>query len=222
MARAILMQQHSRQRPARPLLAMRPLAARRRQQPASLQECLRPRVAPGKAVVPDQMLVEVLGVEVLVAIAIKLLDPLCPSLRNPLRRRLAQPPIVQPLEALFLMALIPAPEGPFAHPQDLPSLRLAQLSPAQRARTVSNFISLNPCSTSVRRIFAPSFGAIQKPDRSCATRTGHIVCYRQVRASYSLPEQMRRIVLIAGQSPSRCLRLRVQVSVGRSQCQASS
>src|SRR5207247_4213548 len=51
-------------------------------------------------------------------------------------------------------------------------------SPRQRPRSVANFIALSPCDSSARFILAPSFGAIQKPDRSCVTSTGHIACRR--------------------------------------------
>jgi len=50
--------------------------------------------------------------------------------------------------------------------------------PSQRFKIRTNFISRTPCNTAVRFILAPLPGAIPKPDRSCVTRTGHIVCYR--------------------------------------------
>ncbi len=135
-----------------------------------MQEGLGPAVAPAKAVVADQMLVEVLRRETLVALPIELLHPHRPIHRHPLRRRLAKPPIVQPLETLFLMPLIPAPESPFAHPQDLSSLGLAQLAarPAPPHR-----LELHP-SQSLQHL-CPSH---PRPLVWSNSKTGQIVCYK--------------------------------------------
>jgi hypothetical protein len=65
---------------------------------------LEPRVAPAKAVILHQMLVEVLDGDALIALAVKPLDLLGPIDRNPLARRLAEPPIQQPGFALLLVA----------------------------------------------------------------------------------------------------------------------
>lgn len=75
----------------------------------------------------DQVLVEVLGGEALVALPIEPLDLLRIGVRNPLRRGLAEPPVEEPSLPLLAIALAPAPEGPLAHAEDLRRLQLAQL-----------------------------------------------------------------------------------------------
>ena len=87
------MQQHADQRPARPLLAVDTLARRDRHQLAPMQERLRPAVAEREVVVLDQVLMEMLGGEAVVAFAVELLGPIRPFLRDPLGRRLAQPTV---------------------------------------------------------------------------------------------------------------------------------
>ena len=93
VSRAVLMQHHPRQRPALPLPAMRALARRLRQKPARLQKRLGPCVAPGETVILHQVLMEVLGSEPRITLSVKCLDLLLPVDRNPLPRRLAQPPV---------------------------------------------------------------------------------------------------------------------------------
>ena len=96
-----------------------------------------------------------------------------------LGRRLAKPSIVQPLEALFRMALDDQRRKVRSlTPRISPaSAWLSSPRPASPNRLEASSASILAAPLSVC-IFAPSFGAIQKPDRSCATRTGHIVCYR--------------------------------------------
>jgi hypothetical protein len=69
--RAVLMQQHAAQRPARALLAVRAAARRLGEQPGRLQAQLDPGVAQAEAVVLAQLVVEVLGREAGVALAIQ-------------------------------------------------------------------------------------------------------------------------------------------------------
>ena len=83
--RAVLMQHHPDQGAPRPLLAMGAFACRQRRQPAAMQEALGPGVAERKSVVLHQMLPEVLGVEAGIALPVKLLEPIRPVLRHPLR-----------------------------------------------------------------------------------------------------------------------------------------
>ena len=73
------------------------------------------------------MLVEMLDRETLVALAIKPLHFLRPVDRNPLARRLAEPPVDEPGLAFLLVAARPAPECPLAHPEQLRRLLLIEL-----------------------------------------------------------------------------------------------
>jgi hypothetical protein len=78
-------------------------------------------------VILDEMLVEVLDREALVALAIKPLNLLRPIRRDPPARRLAEPPIDKAGLALLLVTAAPAPERPLAHPKQLRRLRLIEL-----------------------------------------------------------------------------------------------
>ena len=73
------------------------------------------------------MLVEMLDRETLVALAIKPLHFLRPVDRNPLARRLAEPPVDEPGLAFVLVAARPAPECPLAHPEQLRRLLRIEL-----------------------------------------------------------------------------------------------
>lgn len=75
----------------------------------------------------DQVLVKMLGREAKVTLPIQPLDLIGLSVRNPLRRRLAQPPVSQPGLALLAVAFAPAPEASLSYAQDLRRLQLAQL-----------------------------------------------------------------------------------------------
>ena len=163
------MQHHALQRTALALAPMRPATLGLLQQTLGMQEGLRPGVAPAEVVVLHQTLVEMLGREPGVTRAIQHLHFLAPVRGNPLARRLAQPPIQQARLALVLKALAPAPERPLAHPQQFPSLELAQLRglvTAQNAHkldhphTLMGFRPAHP--------FPPRRDQTL-PDRSCAT-----------------------------------------------------
>ena len=122
------MQQHPRQRPARALTPVRPAPRRRLDLAVRLQGQAKPVVAQPKAVLANQLLVEVLGREVPVARLEQpqhiqhLVDPHAPG-RGP-----AQAPVVETFRPLGLVAVPPTPEGPLRHPQDLRRLALAQLA----------------------------------------------------------------------------------------------
>jgi hypothetical protein len=88
---------------------------------------LQPGVAPAEAVIPHQMLVEVLDREALVALAIKPLNLLSPVRRDPLARRLAKPPVNEAGLAFLLVTARPAAERPLAHPEQLRRLFLIEL-----------------------------------------------------------------------------------------------
>jgi hypothetical protein len=73
--------------------------------------------------IAHQMLVEVLHVPAPVHPAIQLPHQLRSRRRNPLRRRLAEPAVDQPLKPLFLVAIPVPPELPLRQPENLPSLQ---------------------------------------------------------------------------------------------------
>jgi len=127
MPRAVLVQHHADERPARPLLAMRAAPRRQRHELALMQDALRPGVAVGEAVVLHQVLVEVLCGEAVVALAVELLEPLAPARRHALRRRLAEPPIGETGDALFLKPSAPSAKRPLRHAEDFRRLDPAQI-----------------------------------------------------------------------------------------------
>ena len=127
VARAVLVQHHPRQGTALALPPVRPLAWRLGNNARPLQMQLEPGVAPAKAMVLHQMLMEVLDRKTPVALAIEPLDFLSPVRRNPPARRLAEPAVHKPGLAVLLIAPRPAPERPLAHPEQLRRLFLAQL-----------------------------------------------------------------------------------------------
>ena len=88
---------------------------------------LEPGVAPAEAVILNQMLVEMLDREALVALAIKPLHFLRPVDRDPPARRLAEPAVRKPGLPSLLITTRPAPERPLAHPEQLSRLRLIEL-----------------------------------------------------------------------------------------------
>src|ERR1700733_6819629 len=127
MPRAVLMQHHARQRPSFALPAVGAFAWRLRNNARPLQMQLEPGVAPAETMVLDEMLVEMLDREALVALAVEPLHFLRPVPRNPPARRLAEPAVDEPGLAFFLVAARPAPERPLRHPKQLGRLRLVQL-----------------------------------------------------------------------------------------------
>ena len=87
------MQHHPGQGPPFALSPVRPLARRLGNDARPLKMQLQPGVAPAEAVILDEMLVEVLDREALVALAIEPLHLLGPVARDPLARRLAEPAV---------------------------------------------------------------------------------------------------------------------------------
>src|SRR5271156_1177349 len=177
MARAVLMQHHSRQRPPLALAPVRPLARRLPAHPHPLKMKLGPGVAPAEAVVLHQMLVEVLDREALIALAIEPLHLLGPVDRNPPARSLAQPPIDKPGLAILLVTARPAPERPLAHSQKLRRLFLVQLRrfPAvqnvqkhRHAHPLKGFRPAHPNPSKKGRTYRTD-RALPKPDISCAS-----------------------------------------------------
>jgi hypothetical protein len=162
------MQHHARQRPPLPLSAMRPLARRLRHNARPLQMQLEPGVAPAEAVVPHQMLVEVLDRKTLVALAIKPLHLLSPVRRDPPARRLAEPTVQKPDLAILLITARPAPEGPLAHSEQRRRLFLIQLRRFPAVQKIQKHRHAHPLKG-----FRPAHPTPPKglglPDRSCAT-----------------------------------------------------
>ena len=74
----------------------------------------------------DQVLVEVLHVHPAIALLIETLHPRQLGRRRPPRRPLADPPVVQPRDAILLVADAQPPEVPARHPQQLAGLLAGQ------------------------------------------------------------------------------------------------
>ena len=129
MARAVLMQHHAGQCPARPLAPVGAAPGRRAPAAMSLQGQPNPVVAALDAVRGDQLLVKMLGVEVPVAGVEQRQNPRHLVHAGAARRDPAQTAVVQPLRPLRLVAVAPAPEGPFRNTQNLRRLALAQHTP---------------------------------------------------------------------------------------------
>jgi hypothetical protein len=102
--RAVLVQHHAPQRPPLALPAVGSFARRLRNNARPLQMQLQPGVAPAEAVVLDEMLVEMLDREALVALAIEPLHFFRPVGRDPLARRLAEPAVDEAGLALILVS----------------------------------------------------------------------------------------------------------------------
>src|SRR5580693_6823123 len=168
VARAVLVQHHPRQRPALALASMRPLARRLRHGAGPLQMQLGPRITPAEAVVLDQMLVEMLDREALVALAIEPLHLLGPVGRDPFARRLAKSPVDEARLALLLVSPRPAPERPLAHPEQFGRLLLAQLRRFPAAEKIQKHRHAHPLKG-----FRPAHPTPPKRARS----TGQIVRY---------------------------------------------
>ena len=114
------------------------------------------------------MLVKMLGREARIALAIKRLDLVLPIDRNPLARRLAEPPVQQPRLAVVLEPLPPTPKRPLANPKQLRRLHLIELRRLVAAQNVQK-----PHHPHTLKGFRPAHPTPQKgktlPDRSCAT-----------------------------------------------------
>ena len=167
--RAVLMQHHPRQRPPLALPAVRPLARRLRHHALPLKMQLQPGVAPAEAVILHQMLVEVLDREALIALAIKPLHFLAPVDRNPLARRLAEPPVEKAGLALLLVAARPSPERSLAHPQQLRGFSLIELRRFEAVQKTQKLHHAHPLKGFRPAHPNPSQKGPDLPDRSCAT-----------------------------------------------------
>ena len=126
VGRPILKQHHARQRPPRPLLAVRRALRRPLDQARVLQDALGPAVAQLEPVLGPQPLVEVLDGEVKVTRPVLLQQPLDPIDRHPPARDPAAPPIDQAFRPLGLVAIAQPPKVPLAHSQHFGCLATAQ------------------------------------------------------------------------------------------------
>jgi hypothetical protein len=104
------MQHHSHHRPALPPAPMRAAARRLGQKTAVLKIGLRPGVAPRKAMPAHQMLMEVLGREAMIAFAVEPLDLRRRSVGNRAAGAPSKPPVDEPLLAVRLEPVAPAPQ----------------------------------------------------------------------------------------------------------------
>src|ERR1700691_1213770 len=125
------------------------------------------------------MLVEVLDRKTLVALAIEPLHLFRPIARNPLARRLAEPPVDEPGLAFVLVATRPTPECPLAHPERLRRLLLIELRrfPAvqkiqkhRHAHPLKGLRPAHPTPPKRGRTYR-TVRALPKPDISSATAT---------------------------------------------------
>ena len=122
MGRAVLEQQHPRQRPALPLLAVRAAPFVLRHQSRRLQREPRHGVAELVVMPLDEMLVKMLRVEIAVAFLEEPLHPRELGRRRPPRRRLAETAITQTLDSVLVVADAHSAEVPSRHPQQLSHL----------------------------------------------------------------------------------------------------
>src|SRR6202020_753485 len=182
--RAILVQHHARQRPPLALPPMGALARGLWRDARPLQVQLQPGVAPAEAMVPHQMLVEVLDREALVALAVEALHLLRPVGRNPPARRLAEPAVDEAGLALLLVSPRPAPECPLAHPEQLGRLSLVQLRRFPAAQKIQKHRHAHP-----PKGFRPAHPTPPKG----AGLTGQIVRYLN-RTYRPLPTFFRNLV----------------------------
>ena len=122
MGRAVLEQQHARQRPALPLLAVRAAPFALRHQSRRLQGEPRHGVAELVVVLLDEMLVKMLDVEIAIPFLEKPLHARQLGRRRPPRRRLAETAIAQTLHSVIVVADAHSAEVPSRHPQQFSRL----------------------------------------------------------------------------------------------------
>jgi hypothetical protein len=125
---AVLMQQHPRQRPARPLAPVRATPFGHRKQALRLQECLGPAIAPTKAVIAYQVFVEMPRRKAAVAIPIQRFDLLRPLRWHPFARGAAKPAIHQTSFPRRFEPHAPAAKRPLADPKQIGRVRLTEFA----------------------------------------------------------------------------------------------
>src|SRR5665213_368817 len=138
------------------------------QQALRLQKNLGPRVAPVEVVIADKVLVEVLGGETAVAVAIQSFDLLFAVNRHPFARRPAEPAVQQTGFSGILKPQAPAAKRPLTDPKQLSRFQLIEFA---RFITAQYAPELDHSHTLVG--FRPAHPSSPKspvsPDRSCAT-----------------------------------------------------
>ena len=165
VGRAVLEQEHPRQGPARPPLAVRPAPPGLLHKTRLLQADLGPGIAEPEAVAAHQVLVEVLGREVPIARAVLLQDPFDLVKRRAAPRGPPQAPVHKTRRPLGLVAVAKPAKMTLRHPQDLRRLQTAQRAAAIAAQCFC--YAHNPY---LRIHRYPRFlGTLQE--------TGHIACY---------------------------------------------
>src|SRR5579872_5675832 len=160
---------------------MRSALASARHQARSLQRLLYPGVTQFDPVLGLQLLVKMLHVQIEILFPVQREHFLHRRHRYPATRRLAPPPVQQPVVALFLVALPPPPHVPVADAQNLRRLPPRDLlrhrlqhyvlyfhRPLHRGPRIS-FHALHglPSSPPAKR----TYHVLSQPDISCATDT---------------------------------------------------
>ena len=178
MPAAVDVQQHPRQRPPRTPLAMHSALAPPRHQPRSLQALLHPGVAEFDLMLARQLLVKMPHVQIEILLPIQPQHLLHHRHRHPLRRRLAAPPVEQPVKAELFVALAPAPHVPVADADDLGRLIPRDLL---RHGPQNHFLYLHrPLHRGPRVGDHAPHGLLPSPPAkrtySRAISTGHIMC----------------------------------------------
>ena len=148
-----------RNRPPRPLLAVRRALGRGPDQPGAVQGNLRYRVAERVSVPLGQLLVEMLDGEVGVLVPVEPEHPLDFLLRRPPRRRPAAL-VDEPRLAFRLVPILPALKRANAHPQKLRRRILADLPalPPQRSQIAEKRIFRIPSRIRATSMKAPPQG----------------------------------------------------------------
>ena len=165
VGRAVLEQEHPRQGPARPPLAVRPAPPGLLHKTRLLQADLGPGIAEPEAVAAHQVLVEVLGREVPIARAVLLQDPFDLVKRRAAPRGPLQAPVHKTRRPLGLVAVAKPAKMTLRHPQDI-----RRLQTAQRAAAIAGQCFCYAHNPYLRIHRYPRFlGTLQE--------TGHIACY---------------------------------------------
>jgi hypothetical protein len=136
----VLVQHHPLAGLPRPLAPVRPAPLGPLDQARRVQLRLGPGVAPGEAVPPLKVLVEVLHVPAQIVGAVLSEHPGNLVHRNPLLRRLAQPSVGQAFNPRLLKPVPVAAELPLRTPQQLACLHRRQLFPLPPAQNVPKLL----------------------------------------------------------------------------------
>src|ERR1700719_1741418 len=172
---------------------MRPALASARHQARSLQRLLHPGVTQFDPVLGLQLLVKVLHVQIEILLPVQREHFLHRRHRHPAPRRLAAPPVEQPVVAFFHVALPPAPHVPVADAQDL-----RRLPPGDLLRHCLQHYVLyfhRPLHRGPRISFHAPHGLLSSPP---AKRTYHVLsppdisCATDMRRAGSCKRRMNR------------------------------